>query len=82
MIDRAALSVREVAERLGIRRHGVLSLLHSGALRAIDVSLTPGGRPTWRIMGDDLDTFITNRTHVKSPPRRRKKKRPMVKTYF
>lgn len=84
MIDRAALSVKQVAQRLGIRRHSVLTLIHTGELRAVDVSITQGGRPTWRILVDDLDAFIGRRTFEKSPPRRRRKTKQLrpVKQYF
>ena len=68
------LSVKAVAQLLGIRTHGVLALIRSGELRAVDVSLVPGGRPRWRILPDDLDTFVLRRTHQASPPRRRRKR--------
>ena len=38
----------DVANRLGLGVHAALALVHSGELRAADVSLTPGGRPRWR----------------------------------
>ena len=71
-----ALSVKEIAEVLQIRRHGVLTLIRSGQLRAADVSLTPGGRPRWRILPDDLNSFLLRRTHQARPPRRRRKRKP------
>ena len=77
------LSVKDVATLLGIRQHGVLSLLKSGQLRAVDVSLVPGGRPRWRILSEDLDSFILRRMHQAAPPRRRRRKSlPTVKSYF
>lgn len=83
MIDRAALSVREVAQRLGIRRHSVTDLIREGELRAVDVSLVPGGRPSWRILIDDFDAFVGRRTFEKSPPRRHKRRNHRtVKRYF
>ena len=45
MAERFFYSVKQVAELLGIREHGVLSLIRSGELRGLDVSLQPGGRP-------------------------------------
>ena len=82
MTDRA-LSVKQVATMLGIRTHGVLSLIHSSQLRAVDVSLVPGGRRHWRVMPDDLDAFISRRTHAPATPRRRRRKRTsFVKQYF
>ena len=70
MVD-PALSVAQVAELRGIRTKGVLALIRSGQLRAVDVSLAPGGRPRWRILADDLDGFILRRTHDASTPRKR-----------
>ena len=83
MFDRSFYSVKQVAELLGVREHGVLSLIRSGELVGIDVSLQPGGRPHWRILPDDLDGFISRRTHQASPPRRRRRKpKTSVKVYF
>ena len=76
-----ALSVKQVAATLGIREHGVLTLIRSGQLRAVDVSLTQGGRPRWRIFPDDLDSFLVRRAHQVAPPRQRRRK-PAVKEYF
>ncbi len=79
----ALLSVKQVAEKLGMRTHGVLTLIRSGELRAIDVSLKPGGRPSWRILSEDLDSFILRRTFQASPPRqRRRKPRTTITEYF
>ena len=77
-----ALSVREVAEQLGMRQHGVLSLIRSGELQACDVSLTPGGRPRWRIMPDDFDGFIARRTHQVAPSQRRRRKVRPARRFF
>jgi len=81
MADRAH-SVKQVAEQLGIRTHGVLSLIRSGELQAVDVSLVKGGRPRWRIFPDDLEGFIIRRTHQAPTPRRRRRKPTNVKAYF
>ena len=76
-----ALRVKQVAELLGIRQHGVLTLIKSGELSAFDVSLTPGGKPRWRILPEDLDSFLLRRTKQPPVPRRRRRK-TAVKTYF
>lgn len=78
----AALTVREVAELLGIRQHSVLALIHKGELRAFDVSLERGGKPRWRIARDELDSFMTRRTHQAAPPRRRHRSRSIPRKYF
>lgn len=78
-----ALSVAQVAERLGVRTHAVLALIRSGELRASDVSLKPGGRPRWRILADDLDAFLARRAHEANPPRRRRRRSAApTKRYF
>jgi len=82
MSERPFYSVRDVAELLGVRTHAVLTLIRSGQLRAIDVSLRPGGRPRWRIMPDDLDGFIARRTHQATIRVRRRKRPTQVKQYF
>jgi excisionase family DNA binding protein len=82
MSNGAMLSVREAAELLGIRSHSVTALIRSKQLVAVDVSLTPGGRPTWRITSEEFDSFLRRRAHTPTPPRRRKRKSQLVKQYF
>jgi excisionase family DNA binding protein len=77
-----ALSVRDVAEHLGIRRHVVLALIHSGDLRAADVSVKPAVRPHWRILPEDLESFLDQRVHGSTSPRRRRRQVTPVKRYF
>jgi len=79
----AMLSVRDVATRLGIRPAGVTTLIHTGELRAHDVSLRPGGRPRWRIEAAELDSFLERRAHAAAPKRKRRRpQRGVVKKYF
>ena len=85
MLDRNFYSVKQASSLLGIRTHGVLTLIRSGQLPAIDVSLTPGGKPRWRILPDDFDAFIEKRTHQPKTPTKRKRKSKAtsnVKKYF
>jgi len=77
-----AHSVKQVAAMLGIRTHGVLAMIHNGQLRAVDVSIQPGGRPHWRILADDLEGFLLTRTRQPAAPRRRRRKPLNVKAYF
>ncbi len=79
---KSALTVAQVAERLGTRTHTVTAWIKSGELRAIDISQSAGGRPTWRIMPEDLDAFIERRTHQAAPKRTRRKKRSNIKEFF
>lgn len=79
----SALSVREVAELLGIRQHSVLALIHKGELRAVNVSVESAGKPRWRILREDLDAFLLRRTHQAAPPRRRRRRaRSIPNKYF
>lgn len=48
-MDTEWLSVSQVAKALGISSKSVRRLIHSGRLRAKDVSTQPGRRPYWRI---------------------------------
>lgn len=82
MAEPSMLSVREVAEILGTRTHSVTALIRSHSLRAVDISLVPGGRPTWRVSREELDSFIARRTRSAAPPRRRKRKSKPVKQWF
>ena len=81
MADAAMLSVRAVAELLGVRPHSVTALIRSGQLRAHDVSLIPGGRPTWRVEQEELASFLRRRAHAATQKRRRRKTKP-IKQYF
>ncbi len=76
------LTVARIAELLGIRVHGVLSLIHSGELPAVDVSLHPGGKPRWRILPEHFEAFLLRRTHQPRAPRRRRRKAAPARTYF
>ena len=84
MGERPFYTVKQTAQLLAIREHSVLTLIRKGELRAIDVSMTPGGKPRWRILPDDLDAFILRRTHEASPVRYRRRNKPKtnVKQYF
>ena len=80
-----ALSVKTVAEQLGVGVHVVLRWIASGELRAIDVSTNPNkGRPTWRIHSDALAAFENTRTPqpVQRRKRRRKKSDSEMTRYF
>ncbi len=72
MIDRPFHTVKQIAEILDVRTHAVTSLIRSGQLVAVDISLKPGGRPRWRIEADAFDAFLAKRTYV---PRNRRKVR-------
>jgi hypothetical protein len=78
-----ALKVKDVAATLGIRTHAVLSLIRSGELRAVNIAQRVGGKPRWRILSDDLEGFLSRRTHQPAGPRqRRRKPKHQVTQYF
>lgn len=77
------LSVAQVAERLSIRKHGVLQLIRDGELPASNVSLRPNGRPLWRINPADVEGFLLRRAHQAAPRRRRRSRKPQsIRRYF
>ncbi|MHB8902146.1 MAG: helix-turn-helix domain-containing protein [Thermoguttaceae bacterium] len=83
MTDQPFYSVKQVSELLQIRTHGVLTLIRSGELRAIDVSLAQGGKPRWRILPDDIDAFVSKRTFQPRVVRKRRRKPTSeLKKYF
>jgi hypothetical protein len=79
-----ALSIAQVAERLGIRPKAALALVHSEALKAIDVSVQPSKRPHWKILKEDFERFVETRTFHATPQRRRRRRRQSkeLKAYF
>ncbi len=56
-MDTEWLSVAQVAKLLGISPKSVRRLIHSGRLRAKDVSTLPGKRPYWRVHAAWLAEF-------------------------
>lgn len=72
MSDRAH-TIADIAASLGIRPHAVLALIHSGQLRAVDVSLK-GRKPRWRILPEDLEGFFARRTPQPAGPRKQRRK--------
>jgi excisionase family DNA binding protein len=70
------LSVRDLCERYEVSEHTVLSWIHSGELRAVNVGRRPGAkRPRWRISHQALEQFELARTPTPPPPRARRRKR-------
>jgi hypothetical protein len=80
-----AQTVKQVAQRYGVRDHAVLAWIHQGHLRAVDVSSNPGqGRATWRVTPDALIAFEAarqSRPPAKPTPRRRRRD-PAIIEYF
>ena len=79
------LTPKEIAAAYRVNVSKILTEIHSGRLKAIDVSSTPGsGRPRWRVDPADLEAWERSRTC--SPPepkvRRRRRKDPDLVEYF
>jgi excisionase family DNA binding protein len=83
MSDHVHFLVSEFAAQVRIGRRAALAMIRNGTLRAVDVSLKPGGRPTWRIPAEEVESFLRRRTKQPAAPRRRRRKSaPLVKEYF
>lgn len=76
--------VKDIRERYGVSEQTVLKWIHSGELKAIDVSPQRKTRPKWRISEDALKAFEQLRECTVPPPAPiRRKKRPTTgKVYY
>lgn len=75
------LTVAAVAKRLSLGSDAVLSLIHAGRLKAVNVGLGEH-RPRWRISPEAIDEFLYTRTA--QPPimvRRRKRKSAVIEFF-
>lgn len=70
----AYLRSKDVAERLDVTVHTVLSWIKSGELSASDVSARRGGRPSWRISESDLEVFLVGRSPSPPVPQQRRRR--------
>lgn len=77
------LTIAEVAELWGVSVGHVHSLVSYGHLRAVNISLNPAGRPTWRIDDVALREFEESRRKAPAapPPTRRKNLAGSVKQF-
>lgn len=51
-----------IAEALGVNTDKVLTWIHRGELRAVNVAVSTVGRPRWRIALEDAEAFMRRRT--------------------
>ena len=56
------LTPPQVSALLGVGHDKILAWVHSGELRAVDLSATRGKRPRWRISRQALDDFLSCRS--------------------
>lgn len=67
MIDQRYYTVQAAAETLAADDEQILSWIHSGQLKAVNVAKDPKGkRPRWRIAEGDLGRFLLSRQHPAS----------------
>ena len=80
--ERRYYTVRQFADRLQVGVHTVLSLIHSGRVRAVNVST--GKRPTWRIPLDAVLAFdaAAGSSRPVEKPRRRSRQTAGVIEFF
>jgi excisionase family DNA binding protein len=70
-------SIKNIRERFGVSEHTVLTWIHTGELRAVNVGRKAGAKkPRWRITQEALEAFEVLRTPTPVPPRVRRRKRP------
>jgi excisionase family DNA binding protein len=70
-------TVEDLTNRYGVTVHTVLSWIHSGELKAVNVGRTPAGKkPRWRITEQALAEFEALRTPTPPIPRAKRRKRP------
>lgn len=74
---------RTIADLLGCKVDTIRSLIRSGAIEAVDVSLKPGGKPRFRISPEAFEDFQLRR-RVQQPVKavRRRRVDQNVTQYF
>lgn len=65
-VDDKYYSVQAAAATLAVDDEQILSLIHSGNLRAVNMAKTGSKRPRWRIAESDLGRFLLSRLHPAS----------------
>ena len=70
------LTAPQLGKELMLGHDKVLDWIHSGELRAVDVSNKRGQRPRWRISRDDLDAFLARRSATPPPKPRHQQRQP------
>lgn len=78
---RPALTPADVAAALTITTEQSLALIHSGRIRAVNVSPPGSKRPRYRVPADALDEFLRGVTPQPSKPARRTRRAARVSFY-
>ena len=81
--EREYLTPPQVSALLGVGHEKLLAWIHSGELRAVDLSATRGKRPRWRISRQALDDFLSRRSaSPPAKPRQRRRQPDNVITFY
>ncbi len=82
-ITDAALSPEAVARQLGISGDKVRSWIASGQLTAYNLATSlRGAKPRWRILREDLETFLAGRRATGPAPRQQRRQKPKLPEGF
>lgn len=80
------ITPKQIAQEMGVNVSKVLTWIHRGELRAINVSTdgSAGLKPRWRIRKEDFKAFCSGRENEEPKPRKRKSQSqlPAVTQYF
>lgn len=80
------LAVADVAVRYAVTEQTVLTWIHAGELRAVNVGRRPGAKkPRWRVTDDALRAFESARAATPAPPptpRRRRRQSAEAGAYY
>jgi excisionase family DNA binding protein len=69
-------TVKDVAQRFAVSVRTVLTWVHAGELRALQLGRRQGAkRPSWRITEAALQAFEATRTATPSLPQKRRRRR-------
>lgn len=66
MVDARYYTVQAAAETLSIDDEQVLSFIHGGHLKAVNLAKANSKRPRWRIAEGELGRFLLSRLHPSS----------------
>jgi len=75
-----ARSTAEVAEELGVSREKVRNWIKAGKLPAINIGTRT--KPSFRILAEDLETFVAGLQVQAAPRTRRKKSKPAAIPFY
>jgi len=76
-----ALTVADVAEKVGTSESIILAHIHAGRLVAVNIGLG-SQRPRWRLTQEAVTNFLESRAAPRPEPRRRRKATVGVIEFF